>query len=338
VTAAATTPRRRRGRAERFAPLRALSLILPIAWSGHALAQVAVTAAVDSDYRIRGVSFSDGRPAASLSLSYDHGDGLYVSATGVAGQTDSEGVKPLGYQANLGYAVRTRRGWSLDLGVSTAGYTQYLYPRRRLSYSEVYAGVSTGAISAHLYWSPDYLGQHVQTLYGEVDAAVALRPNLKLFGHAGLLAPLDGQPASPERSPRYDLQAGVALAVGPAERAPGGEPRTGRRRRPARLFPWRRRGHRRRILVLLSGTCRAAGGPPGRPPASGGRRWGLTAAGRGRGPDQGLAVNGPCAAGVNPRGNRLGSIVRPCSCGPRREPSRRIEPGLPSRSAQREGW
>lgn len=178
---------------------------------------MAVTAAIDSDYRVRGVSFSDDKPAASLSLSYDHGDGFYAGFTGVAGATDSDGIKPLGYQANLGYAVRTREGWSLDLGVSTAGYTQYLYPRQHLRYSELYAGVSAGGVSAHLYWSPDYLAQHAQTLYGEVDAVTTLKPNLKLFGHAGLLAPLAGGTAWPSRRPRYDLKAGVALELGAAE-------------------------------------------------------------------------------------------------------------------------
>lgn len=178
---------------------------------------MAVTAAIDSDYRVRGISFSDDKPAASLSLSYDHGDGFYAGFTGVAGTTDGEGIKPLGYQANLGYAVRTREGWSVDLGVSTAGYTQYLYPRQHIRYSELYAGVAAGPVSAHLYWSPDYLGQHMQTLYGEVDAAVALKPNLKLFGHAGLLAPLNGNQAWPPRGPRYDLKAGLALELGAVE-------------------------------------------------------------------------------------------------------------------------
>jgi uncharacterized protein (TIGR02001 family) len=217
VTAAATTRRPPRRPADRLAPLRALIFAVPLLWSSQAFAQLAATAAIDSDYRVRGVSFSDDKPAASLSLSYDHGDGLYAGLTGVMGETDSDGIKPLGYQANLGYAVRTREGWSLDMGVSTAGYTQYLYPQQHLHYAEVYAGVSAGPVSAHLYWSPDYLGQHMQTLYGEVDGIVAVTPHLRLFGHAGLLAPLDGSGGWPPRGPRYDLKAGLALQVGAAE-------------------------------------------------------------------------------------------------------------------------
>jgi uncharacterized protein (TIGR02001 family) len=176
-------------------------------------AQVAFSAALDSDYRIRGVSFSDGRPTGSLTISLDHSSGLYAGATGVVGDTDHSGIRPLGYQANAGYAVRTAQGWSVDAGVSTAGFTQYLNRRELLTYSEIYAGVSAGSVSAHLYYSPDYLREHVQTLYGEVDAAVRIRPNLRLFGHLGLLAPLSGRDAAELNGPRYDLEAGVAADV-----------------------------------------------------------------------------------------------------------------------------
>jgi uncharacterized protein (TIGR02001 family) len=221
VTAPAPVRPRHRRPAEPIRALRALAFLIPLSspltWSGPALAQVAATVAIDSDYRVRGVSFSDDKPAASLSLSYDHGDGLYAGVTGVAGQTDAEGIKPLGYQANLGYARRMAAGWSVDVGVSTARYAQYLYPRRSLGYCELYAGVATGPVSTHLYWSPDYLGQHVQTLYGEIEGVVAVSPNLKLFGHAGLLAPLNGQGSQATRPPRYDVRAGLALDVSQAE-------------------------------------------------------------------------------------------------------------------------
>lgn len=181
--------------------------------AGAAQAQVAFNAALDSDYRIRGVSFSDGRAAASFTVSLDHASGLYAGATGVLGDTDYFGVKPLGYQANVGYAVRTRQGWSVDAGASTSRFTQYGDQREHLSYSELYAGVTAGSFTTHLYYSPDYLGEHVQTLYGEVDGAFQVRPNVRLFGHAGLLAPLNGRDAAELSGPRYDLKAGVAVDV-----------------------------------------------------------------------------------------------------------------------------
>src|SRR6478609_1275319 len=46
-----------------------------------ATAQVAVEAALQTDYRVRGYSINDEKPAASLSVSYDDPSGTYVGGS-----------------------------------------------------------------------------------------------------------------------------------------------------------------------------------------------------------------------------------------------------------------
>src|SRR5512134_2379963 len=50
------------------------------AGAAGAQAQMAGSATLVSDYRFRGTSFSDERPAAQIALSYDHESGAYIGA------------------------------------------------------------------------------------------------------------------------------------------------------------------------------------------------------------------------------------------------------------------
>ena len=179
-----------------------------------ARAQVALSATLASDYRYRGVSLSDGMPALSVTAAYDHPSGGYMSVEGVAADTAHDGIRALGYQAYAGYARRFGDGASWDVGVTHYDLTGYFQPRYRAKYSEVYAGVAVPGISAHLYFSPDYLGEGEDTLYGSLDAAVARGAGWRLFAHAGLLAPMRTKAGSDIRKPQLDLKAGVARRLG----------------------------------------------------------------------------------------------------------------------------
>jgi hypothetical protein len=52
-----------------------------------AAAQVAIEAVIQTDYRVRGYSVSDSKPAAAVSLNYDHPSGIYLGAA-AAGTVD----------------------------------------------------------------------------------------------------------------------------------------------------------------------------------------------------------------------------------------------------------
>jgi uncharacterized protein (TIGR02001 family) len=175
-----------------------------------ARAQVAVSATLTSDFRFRGISLSDRKPALSLNLAYDHPSGLYVGVSAIGAETAHSGVQALGYQADVGYAIRTRSGVSWDVGVTNADFTEYFKYRYRINYSEIYTGFAINNISAHVYYSPDYLGESTSTVYVELDGAIHPAPHLRLFGHVGMLTPLVVRAQSDIRRPQYDLRAGVA--------------------------------------------------------------------------------------------------------------------------------
>ena len=161
--------------------------------ASRASAQVEFNASIMSDFRYRGFSLSDGRPAIDLSVSYDHPSGAYLAISGIGEATRDDGAQLLGYQAYLGFARRTRSGASLDIGVSNTRLSEYAWPHSRLEYSEIYAGVSWKDVSAHVYYSPNYLGDHWSAVYLDLSGTARLSPNWRLFGHVGVLQPAGGR-------------------------------------------------------------------------------------------------------------------------------------------------
>ena len=182
-----------------------------------ALAQVGFNASIMSDFRYRGFTLSDGRPAIDLSVSYDHPSGAYFAISGIGAATAHDGAQLLGYQAYLGYARRTKSGASLDIGVNHTRISEFAWPRERLEYSEIYAGVSWKDVSAHVYYSPNYLGDHWSAVYLDLSGTVRLDPNWRLFGHFGVLEPVAGRSGWETPNTQYDLRAGLAVRRDPVE-------------------------------------------------------------------------------------------------------------------------
>ena len=114
-----------------------------------ASAQVAVEAVLQTDYRVRGYSVSDEKPAASLSLSYDDPSGAYVGGLVLATVRDGEPAL-LGLQGSGGYAVRIGPTLSLDAGVSKTQYFSGYGTTRDFDYTELYLGVALPVVSARL--------------------------------------------------------------------------------------------------------------------------------------------------------------------------------------------
>jgi uncharacterized protein (TIGR02001 family) len=185
--------------------------------AGPAHAQLGASLSVQSDYRYRGVSFTDSRPAASLTLNYDHASGAYVGGTAIGAVTTDEGFQMTGFQAYGGYARRLAWGGSLDLGLAHTDVVEYYRVHDRVRYSELYVGLAGRSVSAHLYYSPDYLGGRVQTLYASLDGSWTPAPAWRVFGHAGVLAPVRREPGSNLRGAQFDVRAGAARQAGPVE-------------------------------------------------------------------------------------------------------------------------
>ena len=184
--------------------------MLPLYLSTPAKAQISVSTSLESDYRFRGISLSNGRPALTASIAYDDSSGAYLGASAIAQDTAHAGVQMLGYVEYIGFATPKRGGVALDFGVNNETLTAYADREYVLRYTEAYVGLTSSNISAHVYYSPNYFRAGASTLYADVDGAFRPAAHWRLFGHVGVLTPTGPADVQTNRRERYDLRAGVA--------------------------------------------------------------------------------------------------------------------------------
>ena len=214
--AANATARLRGSQARDWPTRRILKLLAAAAClfsAAPAAAEVGASASLFSDARFRGYSLSGGNPVATLDLAYDDPSGLYgaLSATAVLGSDDP--IKPMGLLLNGGYAKRLQSGITVDFGAVHSNYSRYA-SRGSASYTEIYAGVSRKALSTRISYSPHYFGRGTSTVYGEVNANFSPLPKLNLFGHAGLLVPVERPDTIPRLRTQYDWSLGASRQLG----------------------------------------------------------------------------------------------------------------------------
>ena len=197
------------GRAHRGA---ALATIL-FCSAAPAAAQVGTAVSILSDDRFRGFSLSDGHPVGTLNLSYDSPTGLYVGASGTLVGSTADGIRPLGFQLDGGYAAQVNSGLIAEAGIIHARYSRYSGLRSGLSYTEVYAGLEGKILSSRIYFSPHYLGRGA-TAYGELNASLPFGQDLTFQGHAGVFVPFYGYSRGSRSLVRYDWQVRVSRPVG----------------------------------------------------------------------------------------------------------------------------
>lgn len=191
--------------------LAAAAALLMTGSAPPALAQVKLSASLDSDYRYRGTSRSGSRPTLSFSAGYDHPSGAYVGATAITADTVRAGVQLVSAIEYAGYARRDSAGRSWDIGVNNHNIEVYGATHRSLTYNDVYVGVAKNDVSAHVYYSPNYFATGARTAYFDLNATVPRGNAWNLLGHVGFLKPLGGGPANAApRRDRIDVRAGVA--------------------------------------------------------------------------------------------------------------------------------
>lgn len=172
-----------------------------------AFAQLSGTAGIVSDYRLRGVSLSDRQPAVTASLAYDHPSGFYAGGSVIG--TDYGGPKVLGYIEYAGFATARTTGPAFDFGVSNQDLAYFWKDRRTPArYTEAYFGVIGSKLSAHIYYSPNYLRSGWGTIYTDISGSLKPAEDWRLFAHLGASTPVGS--GSDVRRERYDLRAGVA--------------------------------------------------------------------------------------------------------------------------------
>lgn len=141
-----------------------------------------------SDYRLRGYTLSDGRPVATLDVSYDHPSGFYfgVSALGVLAKGAEP--RPLGLQESFGYARRLKSGLTIDAGITNANLTHYAIGQQSARYTEVYVGLLGRGISSHIFYSPHYLYSDLHSIYAELNGVVRPADRWRINWHVGAQA------------------------------------------------------------------------------------------------------------------------------------------------------
>jgi uncharacterized protein (TIGR02001 family) len=176
-----------------------------------ARAQVSGSLTLSSDYRLRGFSLTEGRPALSLGVAVDDPSGVYFGGAVIAHDPQDGAPRILGHTEYLGYARRLGDGGpALDVGFASVDMSLYGDPKRPVQYQQVYVGLAQGAVSGRVSWSPDYPRRHVDTAYLDLNAAIRPAEKWRLSGHVGVTERLGGTDAIDGKSPRYDLR--VALA------------------------------------------------------------------------------------------------------------------------------
>lgn len=188
--------------------LRAVFLLLALLSASPVLAQFSGNVAVLSDYRYRGASLSDGRPAAQVSLAYDHAAGGYAGLLVSSVRYAHNGQADTWLLPYLGYAWRLHPGVHAEVGAQYGDFAGTGY----YDYAEFYAGLSSDRLGARLYYSPRYFGQ-VSAAYLELNATHPLSEHLRMLGHIGLLRQQRGNGNDAAGRHRYDLRVGLGWAL-----------------------------------------------------------------------------------------------------------------------------
>jgi len=188
----------------------ALALVFAAA---PARAGIGASLTLASEDRFRGYSVSDGRPAATLSLSYDDAGGAYFEASIMAAGAPSCGPRRYRFEENAGYALRIAGGPTVDAGIVHADYSGYYIYGKKVTFTEFYAGFLTNRLSAHIHYSPAYYQHGVSTFYTDVEGSAEPIPHIRLSAHYGVLFQIDGVHEAAGRTMR-DWRLGASTDVG----------------------------------------------------------------------------------------------------------------------------
>jgi uncharacterized protein (TIGR02001 family) len=171
--------------------------------AGPACAQATGSISVLSDYRYRGVSLSDGRPALQAHLGRDFDFGGYAGVQASTVRLEEWTGDDLQLQPYAGIVRPLGRGWHWEAGVQFTAFLrsgEYDYP-------EVFAGIGTERAGVRLFYSNEYFGQW-PAWYATFDGNHALSPRWRLLGHVGVLHGMGG-----DIGYRRDWTAGLGLSL-----------------------------------------------------------------------------------------------------------------------------
>lgn len=180
-------------------------------YAASAEAQFTGTVSVVSDYRFRGVSLSQQKPAAQANVGYDDPSGWYGGVFGSTVELASGSATTGQAVAYLGMVTPTGGGFHWEVGAAYSAFSD----GRRYDYGEVYTGITSPNFHARAHYSPDYFGLERGSFYGELNGTHPLGDGFVMFGHIGVLVPVghDGDRYTNTVRNPIDVRAGFALDV-----------------------------------------------------------------------------------------------------------------------------
>lgn len=175
------------------------ALLFPAA----AFAQVSMSATVMSDYRYRGLTLSDDRPALQGGLAWEHASGWFAGT--MATSTRIAGTSGLQWLSYVGHVTRLDSGLGLEAGAQHIAFSR----SQAGSYQEVFAGIASEQWSARLYYQAPAMGAGGHGVYLEANGTRALGERVQLLGHLGW----NRRPDTADRD-RFDARIGIGMLLG----------------------------------------------------------------------------------------------------------------------------
>jgi uncharacterized protein (TIGR02001 family) len=168
------------------------------------LAQLGGSVTLVSDYRYRGVTWSDDRPALQGSIAYDDPSGFYAGAfaSSVQFPTRSGDLQISGYG---GFAQRFDSRLSWEAGGQYTSFARDNY----YNYGEVFAGLAFDNLHGRIYYAPRYMGFNTESVYGELNLQQPLFERVYMIAHAGLVSAANPYAYGPYDRRRWDVRLGA---------------------------------------------------------------------------------------------------------------------------------
>lgn len=169
-------------------------------------ADVGGSLSLQTDARERGLSYSDNRPSAQLSLAWDGEVGWYAGTR--LAQARFERSRGAALQAYGGRVFALRPALDGEAGLVAHAFEN----ASRYDFQEAYAGLLGERWNLRVYYSPDYYGIGQRSVYGEFNLRLPLWPGVQAIGHAGVLRGSGRPPAyvGQRSATRVDLRAGAS--------------------------------------------------------------------------------------------------------------------------------
>ena len=184
-----------------------------VAHFASAQAQIDGSAAAVSDYRFRGVSLSDKKPALQGQIAWTGGSGVFAGMFVSTVRLGSNGNNPgLSLQPFGGYTAPISSTWSWSAGLAGYLFTGEISGGSP-HYAEVFARLGSENLQFGVYLSNDYAGTGAPSAYVSASASRSLTDTVSVVAQVGWLVtgPADPYHSTYNDTQQFDARIGVVF-------------------------------------------------------------------------------------------------------------------------------